>query len=254
MEMVGGRTLSPKAGRRRPAAVVAVAAFALCAGSIQREAWPSKSKPQETQKSGTNRMSITFERAAEASGGEFLQLELDLRASSQLDRTESERLRKAALSHVDPVGRLLARVILDWAGPREKDFKSALDYLEQAPIKLAPTAAGLPSAMGIEGYLTLHFADRVAELLAVRLVKEDGWPQWKVVGIIFYLKAHKVLSTTSALIRFAIETQEAEWRRFALQTIREINDPKLGPKLAFEIARAKKLKRPLPVDVKTLAG
>jgi hypothetical protein len=198
-------------------------------------------------------MSTNFELAVEKTGRDYLQLELDLRGSAQLDAVEGESLRKAARSHPDPVARLVAKVVLDWAGPRGGDFKAALDYLALLPIKLAPTAMGTPSPMGTESYLSHHFADRVAELLALRLVKEEGWPHWKVVAIIFYLKEQKVPSTTAALIRLAIETPDPGWRGFALEAIREIDDRELGPKLTFEIARAHRSKRAVPSEVAALA-
>jgi hypothetical protein len=194
-----------------------------------------------------------FDLAVEKCGREYLELELDLRRSSQIDPLEAEELRKAAISHPDPIARLIARVVLDWAGPKAKDFKAVLDYLDELPIKLSRTAMGFPSPTGTESYLTFHFADRVAELLALRLVKQEGWDQWQVDAIVFYLKKHKVPSTTSPLIRLTIETSDNEWREFALEAIRKIHDPDLGAKLAFEIARAKKLKRLVPVAVRALA-
>jgi hypothetical protein len=198
-------------------------------------------------------MPHNFDLALESSGQRYLNLELDLRKDSQADGAEAEFLRLAADSHSDPVARLVARTVLDWSEPKGGDFKAALDYLDYAPVKLAPTVKGFPSPMGIESYLTLHFADRVTELMAVRLIKGEGWPRWKAVGIIFYLKAHRVASTTSALLRFAIETSEAEWREFALEAIREIHDPDLPAKLTFEIARAQKRGRAVPAEVRALA-
>jgi len=198
-------------------------------------------------------MNRNFDLALDASGQAYLNLELELRQQVQVDSSLAQALREADTSHADLVARVLARVILDWSGPKAADFKAALDYLDYAPIRLKKTAAGFPSPMGIESYLTLHFADRVAELLAVRLVKEEGWPRWKVVGILFYLQAHKLTSTTSLVLRFAIETADAEWRTFALEAVREIHDPDLGAKLALEIARARRLKRAVPAEVKKLA-
>jgi hypothetical protein len=239
------------ATRLRPSQVLTVV-IAIWAGGGDRptHAEPPASNHQRTRpKSREIPMNRNFDLALRTSGQPYSNLELDLRQHAQVDASAAEALRKAALSHLDPIARLLARVILDWAEPKGADFKAALDYLEYAPIRLKRTAAGFPSPMGVESYLTRHFADRVAELLALRLVKESGWPRWKVGAIIFYLQAHKLVSTTSALVRFAIETDEADWRKFAVDAIREIQDPDLGAKLAFEIARARKLRRSVPADV-----
>jgi hypothetical protein len=207
---------------------------------------------QTTRDAGEKPMNTTFDLALESSGQPYLNFELDLRREAQVDPSRADVLRKYAASYPDPIARLLAQVVLDWVGPKESDLKAALAYLDYAPVKLKPTAKGFPSPMGVESYLTLHFGDRVAELLALRLVKEAGWRHWKVVAIIFYLKAHKRSSTTSALLRFAIETEVADWRKFALEAIHEIHDPDLAAKLAFETARARKRGHAVPAEVKAL--
>ena len=198
-------------------------------------------------------MSTSFALAVEKVGPEYLELESGLRQAVRSGPAGLESIRQE-LAHPDPVARLLAKVIIDWAGPRENDFKRALAYLDELPVKMKGTVLGTPSPSGAESYLTLHFADRVTELLALRLAKEQEWPNWKVLAVVFYLKAHKVPSTTSALIRFAIGTTNAKGRAFALETIREIKDPELAAKLSFEIARAKKLDQTVPADVRALVN
>jgi hypothetical protein len=196
-------------------------------------------------------MNTTFDLAVEKTGPEYLGLEADLRRSARSGSQELESIRKH-LTSPDPLVRLLATVLLDWAGAKESDFKSALEYLERLPVETRKTIVRVPSPTGTESYLTLRFGDRVTELLALRLVKEQDWPQWKVLAVIFYLKAHKVPSTTSALIRFAITTTNDKWRGFALEALREIKDPELSAKLAIEVTRARKLEQPVPADVRTL--
>lgn len=197
-------------------------------------------------------MNHEFELAVESSGQPYLNLELDLRHDAQVDASQAERLRRLAVSHPDGVARLLAQVVLDWARPKGTDFKAALDYLDYIPKRFERTAIGYPPPIGVESYLTEHFGDRVVELLALRLVKETGWRHWKIAAITLYLQAHRVFSTTSALLRFAIETDETHWREFALEAVREIRDPELDAKLAFEIARARKRGRAVPPGVRSL--
>jgi hypothetical protein len=198
-------------------------------------------------------MNQDFDLAVESSGQPYLSLELDLRRDAQVDSSQAERLRRLAASHADRVARLLAQVVLDWASPKGMDFKAALDYLDYIPNRFKRTVIGYPPPSGVEAYLTEHFGDRVAEFLALRLVKETGWPHWKIAAITLYLKAHRLFTTTSALLRFALETDETHWRELALEAIREIHDPDLTAKLTFEIARARKLGGAVPADVRSLA-
>jgi hypothetical protein len=199
-------------------------------------------------------MNQDFDLAVESSGQPYLNFELDLRRDAQVDPSQAERLRKLAASHRDRVARLLAQVVLDWASPKGTDFKAALDYLDYIPNRFKRTAIGYPPPIGVEAHLTEQFGDRVAELLALRLVKQAGWAHWKIAAITLYLKAHRLFTTTSALLRFAIETDEAHWRELALEAIHEIHDPELDEKLAFEIARARIRGRTVPAEVRSLRG
>jgi hypothetical protein len=92
----------------------------------------------------------------------------------------------------------------------------------------------------------------VTKLLALRLLKQDNWPHWQVVAVIFYLGVQKDPEITGALLRFAIQTEEAEWRGFAIEAVRAIKDPELPAKLAFERQRAKDLRLELPGELRTL--
>ncbi len=197
-------------------------------------------------------MTSNLDLALAASGQRYLNLELDLRHEERGEPARSQAFRDAATSHTDPIGRLLAQVVLDWGGSRTEDYKAALAFLDYIPLRFKRTALGFPRPSGVEWYLTEHFANRVVELLALRLVQDAGWPNWKVVGIISYLETHKKPSTTAALIRFAIETKQDEWRQFALEAIRAFNDPDLQEKVMFEIARARKHGLTVPRTVSEL--
>jgi len=198
-------------------------------------------------------MSTAFDRALDATGADYLRRELDVRQAAPVDAAESARVREA-IAHGDPTARLLARVVLDWGGAKRADFDAALAYLDQVPGKLRRTAMGKPSPSGTESYLSLHFGDGVAELLALRLIKEDAWPAWKARAVVLYLTPprHRLPSTTSALIRFAIETADQESRELAIAGIRAIADPALASQVSAEIARARRLQRPVPAQVRAL--
>lgn len=197
-------------------------------------------------------MNQDFDLALESSGQPYLNFELDLRNVAQADAAQAEWLRQQAASHPDRVARLLAQVVLDWGGSKRTEFKAAIDYLDHVHARFNKTAIGYPPPIGVTHYLTEHFGDRVAELLALRLVKQTVWPRWRVAAITLYLQAHRVFTTTSALLRFAIETDGTQWRELAIEAIREIHDPEIDAKLAFEIARARKRGLAVPTEVRML--
>jgi hypothetical protein len=85
--------------------------------------------------------------------------------------------------------------------------------------------------------LNERFGSRVADFLALRLVKEPNWPRWRVTGILLYLKEQKLPSTVSALLRYITETESDESRVYALETVQAIADPQLQSKLLMERER-----------------
>jgi hypothetical protein len=106
--------------------------------------------------------------------------------------------------------------------------------------------------MGIAAYLSKHFKGRVADILAVRLVKGTDWPEWSVLGVLFYLWKQKQASATAALIRFAIETPKEKWRRAAVKAIQAAADPDLQAKLAWERRRLREQEKLLPPALRDL--
>ena len=198
-------------------------------------------------------MKTKFEHALQTSGAEYVGLELDLSRATPLDPADAAWLKEQQASR-DPAASLLATVALNRAGPLRDDYKQAFEYLERLPAKMAKTVIGSPSGVGVEGYLTLHFEGRLAELLALRLIKEPEWPHWEVVAAILYLQTHKVSATTGALIRFAIEAPSDQQRKLAIDAIHAIGDPELGAKLTYELARAKSLNLRVPAEVRGLGG
>jgi hypothetical protein len=186
-------------------------------------------------------------------GAEYLQVEQDARQRAAGNDVQKAALRRAT-ADTDPVKALMAHVVLAWVSGSEPDYGGALEYLVGIPRRMARTPAGVPDGLGVESYLTLHYVGRVAPLLALRLVKESDWPHWQVTGVLFYLEAHPDPTTTGAVIRFAIETTDPEWRGYAIETLQKYTDPDFGKKLKYEIARANALKLPIPPEVRALGA
>lgn len=190
-------------------------------------------------------MQTLFDEAVEAVGQDYLDREAKLRSADPA-------LLRANVGHEDPVGRHLAEVLVHWVETSPKDNQAALDYLDSVGGYFGKTPAGEPDPSGVESYLTLHFKERVTGLLALRLAKARGWPEWRTHGVLLYLHTHKAPSFTGPLARFAAETADPKAREFAVNLLRASGDPSLRGKLAWEQARAAKAKRPYPAALISL--
>jgi hypothetical protein len=89
----------------------------------------------------------------------------------------------------------------------------------------------------------------VARLLALRLIKQPEWPRWRAFGVVLYLQQRPDRAATGALLRYAIETGDDGLRAAALDAVRATPDPARAAKLAYEVARARRLDRAVPASV-----
>ena len=120
-------------------------------------------------------------------------------------------------------------------------------------LRLSRTPITVPWPDGVGAYLTQHFEGRVADFLAVRLVKGTDWEEWRVAGVLYYyLKEQARPSTTEPVLRFAVETKNDEWRGWAIETIQASRDPDLKNKLDVERRRTQALAIPFPAALAAL--
>src|SRR5439155_9409033 len=103
---------------------------------------PRETRAREgSRENGVSRMSTTFDLALQATGPQYVNLELDLARAAQLDPAEAAWLREQQ-ARPDPAANLLAALALSWSGPKGDEYKRALEYLEQVPIKMERTVIG----------------------------------------------------------------------------------------------------------------
>lgn len=178
-------------------------------------------------------MDTLFQKAIESRGKDYLDAEYLLRqgGSAAVNTLYQNR------NHPDPIARLIVESLLLWLQGKASEHQAALDYLDYIPKRLAKTPVGSPPPLGVSNELRDRFGDRVANFLALRLVKQDDWLRWRVISILFYLSEQKLPSTTYALIRFAVETPNEEARNYAIEAIKAIGDKDLKAKLSFERSR-----------------
>jgi len=182
-----------------------------------------------------------FETALAAEGHAYLEAEAQLQQSP--GAATELRTRQQSTNHFE---RAFATVILDWIEGRSQDNEAALAYFPAIAEEKKMTPAVLPRPAIVARDLSFRFKERVASFLAIRLVKETDWPQWRVSGVVLYLTDQKQPATTAALIRFASDERREAWHQMAITAIKAINDPALPDKIKFERLRAEAMKKPFP--------
>lgn len=190
-------------------------------------------------------LEATFQKAIQATGADYLTAEQTLRdAGSSLTPVLAKRRTD------DPLSQLLATVLAQELSGGAAQHQAVLRYFQEVPKRLERTALGKPSPSGVAAWLEKHHADRVAELLALRLVKSAGWPHWQTFGVLLYLErcpgAHHP-TVTFPLIQF-IATATGDTRKQALQTLVKMNDPSLS----LQLERARKSQHEWPADLTAL--
>jgi hypothetical protein len=183
-----------------------------------------------------------------------------LASEDEAYRLAEERLRDVAdtaalqrqLSHPDPVGRLMAAVLLESTEAAGDDFRKATEYLERAERRFSETVAGTPPVRGIVDNLSRTFEGRLANFLALRLVKESEPPPWRALVTLAYLERHPSPTANDAIIRFAARTEAPELQEVSAQVLAKSGDPDLAQKLAAERERLARAGGALPPALATL--
>ena len=142
--------------------------------------------------------------------------------------------------------RALAKVILDAMEGGALQNEAVLAYFTEIAAQKKLTPALLPRPAIVARDLSFRFGSRVAEFLAIRLVKDIDWRPWQITGVILYLTEQKQPATTAALVRFAIDERREAWQQLAINAIKAINDPELPEKIASERRVAEAMKKPFP--------
>lgn len=193
-------------------------------------------------------MNAAFDKAVVSHGQDYFEVERLLLAGGA---TAQAALRDN-LDHADPIGQLIAGQLLARMEGCAPDVEPALAYLDGLPNRLARTPIPSPSPLGVAAYLGQHFRGRVADYLALRLVKATEDPHWRVMGVLFYVEQQALPSTTSALLRFAARTGNKEWQQQAIAAIQAIDDPGLQAKLSTERHMAELQNRDFPEPLSML--
>jgi hypothetical protein len=182
-----------------------------------------------------------FDMALKSEGRVYLEAEAQL-LQSPVAAVEL-RIRQRSENYFE---RALAKVILDALEGGALQNEAVLAYFAEIAAQKKLTPALLPRPAIVARDLSFRFGSRVAEFLAIRLVKDIDWRPWQVTGVILYLTEQKQPATTAALVRFAIDERREAWQQLAINAIKAINDPELPEKIASERRVAEAMKKPFP--------
>jgi hypothetical protein len=182
-----------------------------------------------------------FEVALKSEGRVYLEAEAQL-LQSPVAAVEL-RIRQRSENYFE---RALAKVILDALEGGALQNEAVLAYFAEIAAQKKLTPALLPRPAIVARDLSFRFGSRVAEFLAIRLVKDIDWQPWQITGVILYLTEQKQPATTAALVRFAIDERREAWQQLAINAIKAINDPELPAKIASERRVAEAMKKPFP--------
>jgi HEAT repeat protein len=190
-----------------------------------------------------------FRRALVTEDEAYLMAERELRESPERAEMATE-----ALEHPDPVARLMADVVLEWAEAEDHPFSAALRDLDDAEQRFAGTVVHTPPVRAMVGDLSDRYGGRLAELLALRLVKQPEQASWRVLVTLGYLDRHKTPAVTEALIRFAATSPHAKLQQTTARVIAGLGDPDLPRKLAAERDRLARQGAAIPPALAALGG
>lgn len=210
---------------------------------------PSRDKAPDTWPSGVQEnMDDTFALAVLSYGQDYVRAEKTLRDGGAGARATLQK----NLMNPEPIARLIAQVLLEWMEGTKPEDQKALDYLDGLPKRLARTPVTMPPPSGVAVELKNRFGGRVAELLAMRLVKGTDWPRWRAEAVVLYLQDQALTSTTAPLIRFASETKDSLLRDAAVEAIKNSHDPELRAKIGAEKLRLAVQDRALPEGLRAM--
>lgn len=195
------------------------------------------------------KMDKVFDKLLTAHDKDYINAEQLLLNSGQAAVNALQKQTKNA----DPVACLLASVLLKRVLGQAPEQLKALEYLEFIPKRLEGTALGMPQPIDVAEELEDRFGAHALDYLALRVLKQREWPFWKAMGVLLYLKKYNKASTHHALIRFAVETNNEEWQKLAIEILGEETDKEsLKAKVVYERKRIESMKKKFPDALKIL--
>lgn len=131
-------------------------------------------------------------------GQDYLDAEKALRAGGETTATALKQF--SANSKQPPLTRFIAATIAAWIDGKGANYDTAMQVLAVTAEHAAHTPRGTPSPDTAAAKLELF--DDISDFVALRMLKETDWPEWKVLAAIVYLGYWGTASVLPAIDQF----------------------------------------------------
>jgi MoxR-like ATPase len=200
--------------------------------------------------SATSNMDEIFKDAVQSRGADYLKAEAALLTGG----APAAAVLQANLKGKSRAVQLLARTLLAWQSGKAPEYQKAIELIDAKEAEAAVSPRGSPSPTGLARALAKTFGPKAVDVLAVRLMKELGWPAWKVLGVLRYLEEQGPLEAAPAVVRFAAQTLEDDLRRAAVRVLGKVPPAELVECLREEQVYLEGRLRELPPELEALMG
>ena len=123
-------------------------------------------------------------------------------------QTASDLKNIAADQKQTPLARFIATTIAAWIDDGGALFEAAMDALNTAAQRAAKTPVGVPEPDLAASELELF--DNIYNFVALRLLKETDWPQWKMLTAIIHMGHWAMASVLPALDQFSADLKSGK--------------------------------------------
>ena len=133
--------------------------------------------------------------------------------------SEGPALRAAEIDETDPVVPLMKSVLSTLQSEQGDELDAAMSHMDRQAERYEGTQALHPRPDVLASDLDYEHGARAVPYLAVRLMKEPEWPDWKVAAVLQYLAMEKEEKALPALVRFAAENKNPGHQRMIAKTL-----------------------------------
>lgn len=135
------------------------------------------------------------------------------------DPEPASRISSAAIDEADPVVPLMRSVLSTLQSGQGEELDAAMSHMDQQAEHYEGTQVPYPRPDVLASDLDYEHGARAVPYLAVRLMKEPDWPDWKVAAVLQYLAMEKEEKALPALARFAAENKNPGHQRMIAKTL-----------------------------------
>lgn len=147
-----------------------------------------------------------FQQAVNDYDRAYLDAEAELRAGGESTAIILQQI--AADKNQPPLARFIAASIAAWIDGKGNNYEIAMNSLGGLVAHAERTPKGLPSPDVAAGRLARF--DDISDFVALRLLKETDWPQWKVMAAVMYLGFWATDTVLPALDQFRMDLKSGK--------------------------------------------